>query len=59
MTLSRNEVAVLRANTARTALLALMVTVQVVLVPVQALRHSLNRLPGCGVAVRRTEVLLA
>jgi hypothetical protein len=34
-------------------------TVQDVLVPVQAFLHSLNLLPGLGVAVRRTEVLLA
>jgi hypothetical protein len=29
------------------------------LVPVQPFRHSLNALPGLGVAVRRTEVLFA
>ena len=47
-----------RWKTARTVRFWLMATVQVVLVPVQAFRHSLNLLPGAGFAVRVTEVLL-
>jgi hypothetical protein len=58
-TLRRNDAVVEALNTARTERFRSMRTVHVRAVPVQAFRHSLNVLPGSGVAVSVTVVPLA
>jgi hypothetical protein len=56
VTLTRKVATDVPANTARTLLLVLRLTVQVGALPVQAPRHSFNLLPAAAVAVRVTVV---